>query len=100
MNRPSQEYFEKLEADLRQLLLQLSDLLTAEDRTEVEDKIDHREYGIALQALGACVLQNNVNLDHEARYLFSDLMGRMGMKEDQDEDHWFWEKMRSLVEKE
>jgi hypothetical protein len=87
----------RIEASLRQLLDALPPSIAEDDRGEATEKIDHAEFAIALQVIGAFIIEYKVALSDSSKCLMIELMREMEMDQEEDEDHWFWEEMRPIL---
>ena len=95
MNENQDAYFERLKSDLSELLAAIAPAIDGAELAEAQEKIDHGEYAIATQVLGACVVERKIQLDERTVQKMSDLIETMGMKDAADEDFWFWQEMQS-----
>ncbi|MBM0107695.1 hypothetical protein JM946_23370 [Steroidobacter sp. S1-65] len=92
--------YRRIEGSLRKLLDSLPPTIAESDRREATEKIDHDEFAIALQVIGALILENEFTLDGASKRLMLELMEEMQMNQEGDEDYWFWEKMRRFLQTE
>jgi hypothetical protein len=90
------QQYRRIEASLRQLLDALPPSVAENDRREAAEKIDHDEFAIALQVIGALIIGYEVALNASSKRQMLEIMREMEM--DQDEDYWFWEKMRPVLQ--
>lgn len=89
--------YQRMAASLRTLLAALS-TITEDDRGEAAEKIDHDEWGIALQVIGALILDYKVTLDVPSKRLMRALMEEMGMNREEDDEYWFWAQMQPVID--
>lgn len=92
--------YRHIETSLRKLLDSLPPTIAESDRREATEKIDHDEFAIALQVIGALIVENELTLDGASKRLMLGLMEEMQMNQEGGEDYWFWEKMRPFVQME
>lgn len=90
--------WERMEKSLRELIAAISASVPPLELKEAVEKVDHREYGIAVQLIGALILENRVRLEPEAKQKMIVLMEEMGMMNPADEDYWFGEKIRPALQ--
>jgi hypothetical protein len=91
-------HYERMAASLRDLASAIRPAVPEQELQEATEKIDHDEFGIAVQVLGALILEHDVRLAPEARQQMIGLIEQMGMMDPNDEDYWFWEKMRAVLQ--
>lgn len=89
--------YQRLETSLRRLLAALPSPVSEEDRREATEKIDHAEFAIALQVIGAVILDYDLRLESSSKRLMRELLEEMGMNREDDDDYWFWEKMQPVI---
>ena len=77
------DHYAEMESGLRALLSAGAGLFSASDVAEVEEFIDAREYGLALQTLAAILLENSTHLDEEVIEKVQELAGAMGLYNDE-----------------
>lgn len=77
------DHYADMESGLRALLSAVVSLFSASDITEVEEFIDAREYGLALQTLAAILLENSTHLDGQVVEKVQELAGAMGLYNDE-----------------
>ena len=90
--------YRRIEGSLRKLLDSLPPTIAEIHRREATEKIDHDEFAIALQVIGALIVENEFTLDGASKRLMLELMEEMQMNQEGDEDCWFWETMRPIVQ--
>ncbi|MFI3219829.1 MAG: hypothetical protein QX189_12025 [Methylococcales bacterium] len=89
-----ESYYEQLEQELNEILQLTKFVLTKEDIEDVIDKIENREYGIAIQSLGYVLIKKNLSISEQAVCLINNVIETMGMKDENDDDYWFWLEMQ------
>lgn len=77
------DHYADMESGLRALLYAVAGVFSASDIAEVEEFIDAREYGLALQTLAAILLENSTHLDGPAVENVQELAGAMGLYNDE-----------------
>jgi hypothetical protein len=90
--------FARIEETLRKLLNAIQLSVPAQELQEATEKIDHDEFGIALQVIGALLVEHQVHLSPEEKQRMIALIEQMGMTDQDDEDYWFWEEMRPVLQ--
>ena len=94
---PPENYYEQLEQELNEILQLTQFVLTKEDIKDVIDKIENREYGIAIQSLGYILIKKNLSISKQAVCLINNVIEKMGMKDEDDDDYWFWLEMQKYL---
>jgi hypothetical protein len=94
---PSESYYEQLEQELNKILQLTKFVLNKEDIEDVINKIENREYGIAIQSLGCILINKNLSISQQALCLIDSVIEKMGMKYEYDDDYWFWLEMQKFL---
>ena len=79
MSRPSDEYYGDLESRLRSLVASAGTLVEDQYVDQVEEFIDHGEYGVALSALAELLVETGVLIPDGDRIEIIDLATTMGI---------------------
>lgn len=95
----NKEYYQKLENKFHIILENCDVLLLKEDIKEISEKFKNKEYGIAIQILGYILITKKIKISRELMLLIDDVIWMMGMKDKEDEDHWFWDEMEKYFTK-
>jgi hypothetical protein len=82
MTRPSDEYYSDLDSRLRKLLGEVSDGLESRQVSQVQEFIDHSEYGLALSWLADSVLDSTLATSEIIRSQIQGLANVMGIEEE------------------
>jgi hypothetical protein len=90
--------YARMEETLRKFLSAIQPSVPAQELQEATEKIDHDEFGIALQVIGALIEEHQVRLAPEEKQRMIALIEQMGMTDQDDEDYWFWEEMRPVLQ--
>ena len=77
------DHYADLEGGLRALLSAVSGPFSTSDIAEIEEFIDAREYGLALQTLAAILLENSARLDGQVIEKIQKLAGVMSLHSDE-----------------
>ena len=77
------DHYADMEGGLRALLSAVTGTFSASDIAEVEEFIDAREYGLALQTLAAILLENSTHFDGPVVEKVQGLAGAMGLYNDE-----------------
>ncbi len=77
------DHFADMERGLQALLVEAAHAFDPAETAEVEEFIDAREYGLALQTLAAILLENSTHLDGQVVEKVQQLAGAMGMHNDE-----------------
>jgi hypothetical protein len=92
---------DKIHADQEGRLLHLldksQDYLTQDEFTEVQKRVHHKEYALALQSFLYGFIAEARPLSQEALVIADELITQMGMKNEDDDDYWLWEKFHSAM---
>ena len=77
------DHYADMENRLRALLSAVTGLFSAADIAEVEEFIDAREYGLALQTLAAILHENSTHFDGQVVEKIQGLAGAMSLYNDE-----------------
>jgi hypothetical protein len=86
----NEAYYQELEDKFLVILLNCGNFLLKED---INEKFINREYGIAIQTLGHILITKKIKISKELMLLIDNVICMMGMKDEEDEDNWFWDEM-------
>jgi hypothetical protein len=82
MTRPSDAYYSDMTSRLRKLLVEVSDSIGSLQVSEVEEFIEHSEYGLALTWLAGAVIESGTATSEIFRSQVSGLADTMGINQE------------------
>jgi hypothetical protein len=86
-----------LENCLKLALRECTSTLPLEDVNEVIEKIDNREYLIALQSLSYYFVDKKINFSKAASNYIRKAAITIGINEENHDEYWLWEKIEPLL---
>lgn len=82
----------RMEETLRKLVSAIKPSVPAQELQEASEKIEHDEFGIVLQVIGAVIVDHHVRLAPKEKQQMIALIEGMGMTNQDDENYWFGRK--------
>jgi len=82
MNRPSDDYYSGLESRLRSLDVSLRSSLGDQNFAQVEEFLDHAEYGVALLVMAEVLVEADALIPDADRLEIVDLAITMGVSDE------------------
>jgi len=76
-----------------------SQYLTSDEKAEVLKGVSSKEYFLAVQSFLFGFISESRPLSRRALDIIEDLMGKMGVKDEDDDDYWLWEEFDSAVKR-
>ena len=87
-----------MENYLQLALRECKSILPSEYVDEVIEKIDNREYLIALQSLSYYFVDKNIKFPKVASKYIKKVAIAMNINEENDDDYWLWEKIEPILD--
>jgi hypothetical protein len=89
-------YINEMEGGFSYLMERGRNYLTREELHEVKHRVAHKEYGLALQSFCYGFIAESRPLSKEAIAVVDELMTKMGMKDEGDDNYWCGRNLPSL----